>query len=87
MDGEQFKSLVMDCAELGADIALKKLGLVKDQISQREAYRVFGEGNVAYWVRRCWIKRIKTGERNSKVSYPRIELQTVRRMVEDGILK
>ena len=32
----------MESAALGASIALNRLGLIKDEISQREAFRVYG---------------------------------------------
>ena len=35
------KNLIMESAALGASIALNRLGLIKDEISQREAFRVY----------------------------------------------
>ena len=40
------KNLIMESAALGASIALNRLGLIKDEISQREAFRVYGESLV-----------------------------------------
>ena len=40
------KNLIMESAALGASIALNRLGLIKDEISQREAFRVYGENVV-----------------------------------------
>lgn len=55
------KNLIMESAALGASIALNRLGLIKDEISQREAFRVYGESLVRTWLNRGWITRIKTG--------------------------
>ena len=35
----------------GASIALNRLGLIKDEISQREAFRVYGESLVRTWLK------------------------------------
>ena len=39
-DLHEQKTLIMESAALGASIALNRLGLIKDEISQREAYRI-----------------------------------------------
>ena len=63
----EFKNIVMDSANLGASIALSRLGLIKDEISQREAYRIYGESTIRTWLNRGLIHRVKIGEKNSKV--------------------
>ena len=65
----EFKNIVMDSANLGASIALSRLGLIKDEISQREAYRIYGESTIRTWLNRGLIHRVKIGEKNSKVTY------------------
>lgn len=74
----------MESAALGASIALNRLGLIKDEISQREAYRIYGESCVRTWLNRGLIHRVKIGEKNSKVTYSRIELETVKRLAALG---
>lgn len=81
------KQLRMEAATMGAEIALKRIGLIKDEISQREAYRVFGQGKVRTWVNLGLVKRIKTGERNSMATYSRIELETIKRLEEERKIK
>ena len=51
----------MESAALGASIALNRLGLIKDEISQREAYRIYGESCVRTWLNRGWVHRVKPG--------------------------
>lgn len=63
---------------MGALKALKQSGLkVNDEISQREAYRRFGEGNVKRWLRLGMLKTIKLSERNGKVTYSLQELTSI----------
>ena len=86
-DLHEQKTLIMESAALGASIALNRLGLIKDEISQREAYRICGESCVRTWLNRGWVHRVKPGTGNSKVTYSRIELDTVKRLVELGKLR
>ena len=81
------KNLIMESAALGASIALNRLGLIKDEISQREAFRVYGESLVRTWLNRGWITRIKPGAGNTKVTYSRNELDTVKQLFNKGKLR
>ena len=74
------KNLIMESA-------LNRLGLIKDEISQREAFRVYGESLVRTWLNRGWITRIKPGAGNTKVTYSRIELDTVKQLYNKGKLR
>jgi len=71
------KTLRIEAARMGAEIALSRLGLIKDDISQREAFRMFTEARVRSWANQGLISRVKPGDRNSKASYSRIELETI----------
>lgn len=81
------KRLRIESAAMGAEIALNKLGLIKDDISQREAYRVFGEAKVRSWVNQGLVSRVKTGSRNSKTTYSRIELETIKNIEDKRLLR
>lgn len=70
--------LLASAAEIGAMNALRKAGVMtKDEISQREAYRRFGEANVKRWIHLRMIKKVKLNERNSKVTYSLQELTSI----------
>lgn len=72
------KTLLTAAAEIGAMSALQKSGVAKkDEISQREAYRRFGEAKVKLWAHRGMIKKLKLQEKNSKVTYSLRELETL----------
>lgn len=74
----ELKNLCKDMAELGAANYAKMLFPAKDLISQREAYRVFGEARVKDWVRRGLVNKVRNGEtKNSKILYSRAELLAV----------
>ncbi|MBS4060280.1 MAG: hypothetical protein KG029_07780 [Bacteroidetes bacterium] len=74
----KLQKMLTAAAELGAINALKKAGIMqKDELSQREAFRRFGEANVRRWRLMGKLKRIKLGDRNAKVTYSLTELETI----------
>lgn len=74
----ELKNLCMDMAALGAANYAKMLFPAKDLISQREAYRQFGEAAVKDWVRRGLVSKVRNGAtKNSKILYSRAELLAV----------
>lgn len=73
------KSLMIDCAELGAANLMKSLKPKSDDLTKNEAYRIFGEG----WVKNCLKKDLIQGERkgpakNSPIYFSRVQLLAVR---------
>ncbi|MBP1638948.1 MAG: hypothetical protein H6Q17_531 [Bacteroidetes bacterium] len=81
------KEIRIESAELGAEHVLKRLGIVRDTISQREAYAQFGEAMVRSWVNRQLITPTKVGERNSKVSYSYSELRLLKKLTGNRKLR
>lgn len=86
MELYEIKTLMMSMAELGTSNTLKKIGITKDEISQRRAYELFGEAKVKTWINRGLISRVKCGERNSKVTYSLIELELVEKLEKQNQL-
>lgn len=81
------KTLRMEMAELGAANILKRFGIIKDEISQRQAYERFGEARVKSWKNRGLVSRVKCGERNSKVTYSIIELELLDKLERQNQIK
>ena len=74
----ELKNICKDMAELGAANYAKMLFPAKDLISQREAYRSFGEARVKRWLTQKLIHKVRSGTtERSKVLYSRAELLTV----------
>lgn len=74
----ELKNLCKDMAELGAANYAKMLFPAKDLISQREAYRQFGEACVKDWLHRGLVNKVRNGStKNSKILYSRAELLAV----------
>lgn len=81
------KTLRMEMAELGAANILKRFGIIKDEISQRQAYERFGEARIKSWKNRGLVSRVKCGERNSKVTYSIIELELLDKLERQNQIK
>ncbi|MCL2596230.1 MAG: hypothetical protein FWD66_00915 [Paludibacter sp.] len=70
-----FKNICMQMSELGAANYAKRYEPQRDNISQREAYRKFGEQKVKFWLKKGLIGKIRSGvNENSKFNYSFSEL-------------
>ena len=65
----ELKNLCKDMAELGAANYAKMVFPAKDLISQREAYKSFGEARVKRWVRQQLVHPQGMGQRNAPKYY------------------
>lgn len=75
LDLYEFKNICAQMAELGASNYAKSIAPAKDLISQREAYRVFGEARVKRWVHDGLVKGSRMGTTlRSKIQYSRADL-------------
>ena len=71
----ELKNLCLEMAELGAANYVKQTKPSVDLISQREAYRLFGESRVKRWVHQGFVTGLRGGcSTNSKVLYSMAEL-------------
>jgi hypothetical protein len=71
----EFKTICMEMAELGAAHYAKRFAPAKDSISQREAFRTFGETRVKNWKRRGVVRTIRNGStQRTKILYSYAEL-------------
>jgi hypothetical protein len=83
----ELKNLCKDMAELGAANYAKILYPAKDLISQREAFRQFGEARVKDWKRRNLITGIRNGSgKSSKILYSRSELISIEKSEKLNII-
>lgn len=78
MELYELKNLCADMAELGAARQRQHESPAADLISQREAYRLFGETRVKRWKDDGLITAVRLGTtRTSKRQYSRVELMAV----------
>lgn len=86
-DAIRDKDLFLSAIDTAVRVSLRKLGLAKDYVSQREAYGRFGAATIKTWENRGWIKRVQIGGKGKKINYSLTELEVVERFVNQGKLK
>lgn len=60
-----------------------KLGLIEEEISERQAYKTYGERQVKEWRSKRWIVGYPTGNKKiKKLKFRRSELETASRMLD-----
>jgi len=75
IDLYELKNLCRDMAELGAANYAKMIEPLKDNLSQRKAYKNYGEARVKRWLRAGQINTQRSGSAvTSKIIYSRAEL-------------
>ena len=75
MELYELKNLCRDMAELGAANYVKMMAPAQDHLSQRDAYKEFGEARVKGWIKAGMISKKRSGSAaNSKLIYSRAEL-------------
>lgn len=75
----ELKNICMECAALGIAAYEREREPKRDAISQREAYRLFGETAVRRWVDQRLVRSFRDGKCvNSPKRYSRAELMAAR---------
>lgn len=73
LDADRTRSLCEFCKLVGIKI--------KDEISQRQAFKLFGEGNIHRWENRGSIASRRTGTgRNSKIIYSKSQIEYMKKI-------
>ena len=61
LTNDQLVRLFVDVAEIASRRTLIGVGILKSQVTQSEAYRLYGLTSVTRWIQGAKIKRIKRG--------------------------
>jgi hypothetical protein len=71
------RKLLEDLSEITVKRVLIEFGQLNPYISLRQAYKMYGEGNVERWRREGLIEVVKDDARNSKIRIDRIKIEAV----------
>ena len=71
------KEMRIESAMIGVELAFSIIGVIKDEISQREAFRLYGEAQVRKWVNQGSATQTKQ-KSNGRILYSRIELKMLK---------
>jgi len=83
------KNLLITTAQIAVQMVLARFKILDDEISQREACRMDGvtRSLLQSWQNEGLLRKTKLGENNSKVTYSRIELETIINLKKSRRLK
>lgn len=88
MELYEIKNMIMEMSEVGAASYAKLVTPEKDVLSQREAYRSYGEARVKRWVRQRLAHTTRSGSTvKSKIHYSRAELISIEKAEKLNNLK
>lgn len=83
MDEKVFERIITNSMQIGCINTLSELGLIDENISEKQAYAKFGEKQVKDWRRKRWIVGYPSGNSTrAKFYYKRSELETASRMLD-----
>jgi hypothetical protein len=71
----ELKGLLADAVEIGYKKALVETGQIKTFLSQRQAFRLYGETTVKRWIAAHLIEPDQDGSNTSKKRYDRMQLE------------
>ena len=77
LDLFQLKVILREAAQLGADEALVKAGLISRYLTQNSAYNLYGRRTVDKWIREGKVSVRKNGAGNSKIFIDKLELEAL----------
>lgn len=75
----QLGLLLRDAAEMGAKLALSKIGKIKPYLNKSEAFRRYGRKNIERWIDQGLITPRKDGNQSAAWRIDRIEVEAIRK--------
>ena len=83
MDDKVFETVVTNAIKIGCINTLSQLGLIAEDVSEKQAHKMYSEKKVKEWRRRRWIVGYPSGNtQRAKFYYRRSELETASRMLD-----
>lgn len=82
MDKHQIEQLFATGIQVGVINLAAEMGLIDENVSEKQAYKMYGEKKVKEWRHLRWIVAYPSGNKvRSKHYYKRSELETASRML------
>jgi protoporphyrinogen oxidase len=83
MDDKTFEKIFAIGYQVGIINLARELGLIDEEVTEKQAYKIYGKRQVQEWRRKRWIVGYPTGNKSiRKVKYRRSELETASRMLD-----
>ena len=77
LSAQHLSTLLEQAAEMGAKLALSRLGHLKPYLKKSEAYRLFGRAKVENWIESGLVQPHKDGDHSAAWRLNRLELEAV----------
>lgn len=85
ISSHQLKIIIQEAAEMGAVLALAKVGKLKPYLKKSEAFRKYGRANIENWVENGLITIRKDGGHSAVWRIDRLEVEAIAKSI--AILK
>ncbi len=83
MDEKIFEHIITRSIQIGCINTLSELGLIEEQVTEKQAHKMYGKKRVNEWRRKRWIVGYPSGNtQRAKFYYRRSELETASRMLD-----
>jgi hypothetical protein len=73
----QLRIVIQESAELGAILALNKVGKLKPYLKKSEAFRKYGRANVEHWIDNGMVTIRKDGDHSAAWRIDRLEIEAI----------
>jgi hypothetical protein len=73
----QLKIIIQEAAEMGAILALTKVGKLKPYLKKSDAFRKYGRANVEHWIEKGIITIRKDGDHSAAWRIDRLEIEAI----------
>lgn len=82
MSNEEIANIVKESMQIGTIRTLAELGLYPDQLSEKQAFKIYGKKNIIEWRSRGWITAYPSwNSERSKYYYKRAECEVAKHMI------
>lgn len=83
MDDKVLERIIASAIKIGVIQTLAELGIYEEQISEKQAFKMYGEKRVKDWRHKRWIVGYPSGNLSrAKFYFKRSELETASRMLD-----
>lgn len=77
ISAHQLKIIIQEAAEMGAILALTKVGKLKPYLKKSDAFRKYGRANVEHWIDDGLITVRKDGDHSATWRIDRLEVEAI----------
>jgi hypothetical protein len=86
MEPREFEIIISKAIGIGCIQTLSQLGLIDENVTERQAYKMYGKRQVQEWRHKHWIVGYPSGNSaTAKFFFKRSELETASRIIQKRV--